>query len=80
MVRADKGQLDPRGLAAVVALLIFLVAAVNLTIIDAGVSWLSGLLGGPGTSPVVLYGAAFAISFLVAILGYLGTRIAVFSL
>jgi len=80
MVRADRGQLDPRGLAAVVALLVFLVAVVNLTIIDSGVTWLTGLLGGPGTSPVVLYGAAFAISFLVAILAYVGTRIAVFSL
>jgi len=80
MVRADRGQLDPRGLAAVVALIIFLVAAVNLTIIDAGVTWLSGLLGGPSTSPIVLYGSAFALSFLVAVVGYVVTRIAVFTL
>ena len=80
MVRADRGQLDPRGLAAVVALIIFLVAVVNLTIIDSGVAWLTGLLGGPGASPLVLYGSAFAISLVVAVAGYVATRIAVFSL
>lgn len=80
MVRVDRGQLDPRGLSAAVAIFIFLVAAVNFTIIDSGVAWLTGLLGGPGTSPIVLYGTAFAISLFGAILGYVGTRIAVLTL
>ena len=80
MSSVDRGQFDPRGLAAVVALLVFLTAAVSFTIIDSGVAWLTGLLGGAGTSPVVLYGAAFSISFLGAVLGYVGTRIVALAL
>jgi len=80
MARDERGQLDPRGLAAVVALVVFLVAVVNFTVIDSGVTWLAGLLGGTGTSSVVLYGTAFAISLIIAVLVYVGTRIVVFAL